>query len=67
MKKIKRIKRTGSFADIWFIHQTVSLDDINILEEEVSDVKWVDKTTLKEMIETGSFHDYGEEYFSHIF
>lgn len=67
MKKIKRIKRKDNFADIWFLQQNISLDEIEMLKEEVSDVKWVSKETLNEMIENGIFHNYGSEYISYIF
>lgn len=67
MKKKKRIFMKNSIVDIWFILQDFSLNDITFCKEEVSAVKWVDKITLKEMIKSGIFYDYGEEYFRYIF
>ena len=65
--KLDRVKRIHNIVDVWVIRENVSLKDIKILEEEVSDVRWVTKAKLKEMIKNGDFHNYGEEYFKKIF
>lgn len=66
MGKITRMKRGHMLTDIWSLHQSISLDSLKIQEEEVSQVKWVDRCTLEEMIAQSIFFDYGEEYFMYI-
>lgn len=66
MKKIKRIKRKDNFTDVWLLQQNVLINDVKI-QEEVSEVMWVDKIKLEEMINNGTFHNYGEDYFKLIF
>lgn len=66
LKMLKRMKRKDHLADIWFLQQNIPLNLIQIQQEEVSDVKWVRKEALQEMIATGNFHNYGTEYFQDI-
>ena len=66
MKKIKRIQRKDNFTDIWLVKQNISLNEINIQEEEVSEVRWVDKKSIIEMTNDGKFHNYGKDYFKYI-
>jgi len=67
MEKVKRIQRKDNFTDIWLIHQNINLDNVDLQEEEVSDVIWVDEVTIKEMIRNGCFYNYGKAYFKYIF
>lgn len=67
MKMLMRVKRKEHFADVWITKHNVSLDDLDIQVEEVSDVKWITKEELVDMVERGVFHDYGKEYFNYIF
>ncbi len=62
-----RHKRENAFTDIWLINSEVNLEDIVIQEEEVSDVKWVTKTQLEQMLVKGEFHQYNTEYFDLIY
>ena len=43
------------------------LESLVLQKEEVQDAKWVTAEELKEMIEKHQFHNYGKEYFEHIF
>lgn len=67
MKKLNRFRKKDHFADLWFTRKEVSLENLVIQIEEVSSVKWVNKEELLEMINNGSFHNYGQEYFKCIF
>jgi 8-oxo-dGTP diphosphatase len=67
MMKINRVKKKDHFADVWITKKNISLNDLVIQVEEVSSVKWVNKEELKDMIDKGIFHNYGEEYFDSIF
>lgn len=61
-----RHKRQNAFTDIWLVEAEVDLAQVVIEKEEVSDVKWVTKKRLKEMINCGQFHQYNAEYFDLI-
>lgn len=67
MGKITRMKRGHMLTDIWSLHQSISLDSLKIQKEEVSQVKWVSRCTLEEMISGSIFFDYGSEYLMYIF
>lgn len=45
------IKRTNSFLDVWLAREDINIEDIIMQEEEVSDVKWVEKEEFEKMIE----------------
>jgi isopentenyldiphosphate isomerase len=64
--KLKTIKRQDNFAEVWLVKQNVSIDDLALQVEEVSEAKWVDREELKNMIKAGVFHNYGEDYFKNI-
>lgn len=64
--KLTCAKRKDNFADVWFIKQNINLEDLKLLEAEVSDAMWADRSTIEDMINNGTFHNYGEEYFKLI-
>lgn len=45
-------KRKHSFLDVWLAKQNVDLKDIVMQKDEVSEVKWVTKEELKNMIDS---------------
>lgn len=57
------IKREYDFVDIYLLRQNIKIEDIVLQEEEVSDVKWISKTDLTEMIENGDFCSSVSFYF----
>lgn len=63
-KCVSRIKRRNAFLDIWFALTDEKLEGLRLQPSEVDSVKWVNTAELKEMIENGEFHNYGEEYFN---
>jgi isopentenyldiphosphate isomerase len=67
MTKISTIIRKDNIADVYLVRQNVSIDDVVIQQEEVSEVKWVEKEEIEEMVRNGVFHNYGEEYFNNLF
>ncbi|MBQ6816148.1 MAG: NUDIX domain-containing protein [Clostridia bacterium] len=64
LKFLKRIKRRNSFVDIWVIETNMPVSELTLQKSEVSMAKWVTKTELENMIENGSFHNYGKYYWS---
>lgn len=64
--KIWRVTRKHNLADVWFVKKDVNIDDLELLEEEVSHAKWVSKEELKSMVTKGEFHNYGAEYFRNL-
>ncbi|MBR3961341.1 MAG: NUDIX domain-containing protein [Clostridia bacterium] len=67
LKFIKRIKRRNSFVDVWYINCDTPVEDLTLQESEVERARWVNKETLQQMIKNGSFHNYGNYYWSVVF
>lgn len=67
MTRLMSIKRKDNHADVWFVRQNIDIQDVKLQAEEVSEAKWVSKEELENMISSGVFHDYGQEYFDNIF
>ncbi len=67
LKKLLRIKRRNSLLDVWYILNNTPADELRLQESEVAEAKWISKKGLKNMIENGEFHNYGEAYFSKVF
>lgn len=67
LKKLTRIKRRNSLLDVWLTVCDTPAEELVLQSSEVAEAKWVTYEELKEMIENGSFHNYGKEYFSVIF
>lgn len=67
LKRLFRIKRRNSFLDVWCIETDISIDELTLQKSEVAEAKWVTIDELKDMIESGKYHNYGNEYFSKVF
>lgn len=67
LKFIKRIKRRNSFVDVWCINCDTPVEDLTLQASEVERARWVNKDTLQQMIKNGSFHNYGNYYWSVVF
>lgn len=67
LKFVKRLKRRNSFIDVWFIKTDVAIENLKLQENEVDAARWVNKDTLQQMIKNGSFHNYGNYYWTVIF
>ncbi len=67
LKLVKRIKRRNSFIDMWTVRVNVKVPELKLQKSEVAEVKWVNKTTLAGMIDSGEFHDYGKDYFNLVY
>ena len=64
---VARMPRKNSVLDIYSLHKNVDIDGLTLQSDEVECVKWVSVEQLKSMIKNGDFHNYGFEYFNHIF
>ncbi|MBQ0110377.1 MAG: NUDIX domain-containing protein [Oscillospiraceae bacterium] len=64
---IKRMRKRNSFVDIYATRVRATVDSLKLQKSEVASAKWVSIQTLENMVECGEFHNYGENYFSHIF
>ena len=67
LKLVKRIKRRNSFIDMWTVNVNVKVPELKLQKSEVAQAKWVNKTTLAGMIDSGEFHDYGKDYFNLVY
>lgn len=63
LTRLTRIKRRNSLLDIWIITRDIDCESLILQKSEVAEAKWVTRTELEKMIESGEFHNYGDEYF----
>lgn len=63
IKLVERIVRKNSFVDIWMLKTAISVDELILQESEVSEAKLISVDEFKKMVEQGSFHNYGADYF----
>ena len=66
-KAFRMIRRRNSILDVWITGSNTPADELALQESEVADAKWVTEDELKEMITSGKFHNYGDEYFDRMF
>ncbi len=66
LRFVTRIKRRNSFVDIWTINTSAKVPQLKLQKSEVAEAKWVNRATLMGMIQNGEYHNYGSEYFEHI-
>lgn len=66
LKFVARIKRRNSFVDIWTIRTKAKVPELRLQKSEVAEAKWVNKKALINMVQSGEYHNYGREYFEHV-
>ena len=66
LRFVTRIKRRNSFVDVWTIKTKAKVPELKLQKSEVAEAKWVNKTTLSNMIQNGEYHNYGKEYFEQV-
>lgn len=66
LRFIKRIKRRNSLVDVWFIRCDTPAEELKLQKSEVASARWVDTQSFCEMVEKGTFHNYGKDYFNLI-
>ena len=67
LKFMGRLKRRNSFLDVWFIKCDADISRLRLQKSEVAEAKWVNKSTLMSMVDSGEFHDYGKDYFNLVY
>ena len=66
MELVASLKRKFDFLDIYIVRQEIMLQDIKYQEEEVSEVKWVSITEMKDMMTKGLVAGSVVSYFNII-
>ena len=56
-------KREKGFVDVWLVKKNISLDEIVLQEEEVSEVKWVSLEEVNKLLENGEMVNSVNLYF----
>lgn len=67
LKKLFHMRRRNSLLDVFIITADVNEKELVLQKSEVAEVKWVNRDTLKNMIKSGNYHNYGYEYFNTVF
>ena len=55
------------FDDFYTVEKDVSLEDLNLQKEEVSDARWASRKEIEEMIDDGSFIPYQKDLVGYLF
>ena len=63
----KRMLRRFSITDVWAVRYDTDISKLVLQSDEVSQVKWVSPSQLRQMIKNGEFHNYGKDYFDLVF
>lgn len=58
---------SDGFDDFYTVEQDLSLDDLNLQTEEVSDARWASREEIESMIDAGSFIPYQKELLGYLF
>lgn len=66
-KCMARIKKRNAFVDVWFTKSDTEINELALQSSEVACAKWVNRKELEKMVESGEFHNYGDEYFATVF
>lgn len=64
LKNMTRVKLKNVFSDLWLVCQEISLEDIRMQKEEVSEVKYAGIDEIATMIKLNEFIDFGKDYMS---
>ncbi len=51
----------------WILKRDVDAGEISIQADEVTDIQWASQNVIRQMVSQGSFYDYGDVYFRHVF
>ncbi len=57
-------------ADVYFLYEDISIDEIMLQAEEVADAKYLSKEEIKQQVQEGTFNDFNlmyDNYYEHIF
>ncbi|MGI6584535.1 MAG: NUDIX domain-containing protein [Gracilibacteraceae bacterium] len=65
-KRLYRTRFKSVFSDLWLVCRDVSLKDIRIQKEEVSEVRYAGIEEIVSMIKRNEFIDFGEDYISYL-
>lgn len=66
-KAFRMIRRRNSILDVWITESNTPASELSLQESEVADARWVTEDELRSMINSGKFHNYGNEYFDRMF
>ena len=58
---------SDGFDDFYTIEKDISLEDLNLQTEEVTDAKWATQKEIEDMIDDGSFIPYHKELLGYLF
>lgn len=58
---------SDGFDDFYTIEKDISLEDLNLQTEEVTDAKWATQKEIEDMIDEGSFIPYQKELLGYLF
>ena len=61
------INFSKGFDDIYTVVKDVSLEDLKLQEEEVTDARWATRQEIEDMIDDGSFIPYQKDLIGYLF
>lgn len=66
LKQILHLKRRNTILDIWAITCDTDPKDLKLQKNEVAEVRLVTVEEFNEMVKSGNFHNYGNDYFEQV-
>lgn len=67
MVLVRRQLRKYSINDIYAVRCNIPAERCRLQKEEVAEVKWVSCDELKQMVDSGKYHNYGKYYFDIVY
>jgi len=64
LKRLYRVRYKSVFSDLWLVCMDVSLKDVRMQKEEVSEVRYAGIDEILSMIKSNEFIDFGKDYMS---
>ena len=67
LRPVITVNFSDGFDDFYTIEKDISLEDLNLQTEEVTDAKWATQKEIEDMIDEGSFIPYQKELLGYLF
>jgi 8-oxo-dGTP pyrophosphatase MutT (NUDIX family) len=67
LRKVYQDTSRYALGTAWLLERDVADNEICIQAEEVIGTRWASEDVIRHMVDQGTFYDYGDTYFCHVF
>jgi ubiquinone/menaquinone biosynthesis C-methylase UbiE/8-oxo-dGTP pyrophosphatase MutT (NUDIX family) len=67
LRQVYHDKSQYALGTAWALERVASDDEICLQADEVTETMWANQDVIRKMVDQGTFYDYGDEYFHHVF